>query len=173
MWCEAANGIGRGGSVIPSQPFFLAIDAASGHMVSHRAEPLAACASATYARILRHRPARETKTPPPLANRPAAHSPHVSCRGAISASTKTRLRRSSAPHSASRSLLAHSHHRIALPCPEDNVARLLLGTLRSARVDCPGRTGLFSVTDTDLAVEAGIRCMRYDFRAMAAWRLPP
>lgn len=60
--------------------------------------------------------------------------------------------------------VAAEKRRVALLCPEDNVARLLLEGLREAGVDCPRNVGLLSVMGTDIASQTGLSCVRYDFR---------
>ena len=62
--------------------------------------------------------------------------------------------------------LRNTRRRVALLCPEDNVARLLLISLRDAEIECPKQIGLLSVMGTDVASNAGLSCVRYDFRAM-------
>lgn len=56
--------------------------------------------------------------------------------------------------------------RTALLCPEDNVATLLLDSLREAGVACPRQAGVLSVMGTDFATRAGLTCLRYDFRQL-------
>ncbi|MGH8021339.1 MAG: substrate-binding domain-containing protein, partial [Opitutaceae bacterium] len=56
--------------------------------------------------------------------------------------------------------------RSALLCPEDHVALLLLEALQRAKVRTPGTAGVLSVMGTDLAVKAGLSCLRYDFREL-------
>jgi DNA-binding LacI/PurR family transcriptional regulator len=62
--------------------------------------------------------------------------------------------------------LRHSRRRLALLCPEDNVATLLLSELREAGLSCPRDVGVLSVMGTDFATRAGLSCLRYDFRAL-------
>jgi hypothetical protein len=62
--------------------------------------------------------------------------------------------------------LRRSPRRTALLCPEDNVARLVLGVLRDAGIALPRDVGLLSVMGTAVAAQAGLSCLRYDFRAM-------
>ena len=62
--------------------------------------------------------------------------------------------------------LARSKRRIALLCPEDNVSRFIAAGLQAAGIACPDRIGLLSVMGTDVAVDAKISCLRYDFRAL-------
>jgi DNA-binding LacI/PurR family transcriptional regulator len=62
--------------------------------------------------------------------------------------------------------LQRGTRRTALLCPEDNIAALLLGELRAAKIPCPGRIGVLSVMGTDFATKAGLSCVRYDFRAL-------
>jgi DNA-binding transcriptional regulator YhcF (GntR family) len=56
--------------------------------------------------------------------------------------------------------------RTALVCPEDNVAALLVAGARAAGLACPQQVGVLSVMGSDVAVDARISCLRYDFRAM-------
>lgn len=56
--------------------------------------------------------------------------------------------------------------RIALVCPEDNAALFLTEAVRQAALSCPGRIGVLSVMGTDVATEAEISCLRYDFREL-------
>lgn len=56
--------------------------------------------------------------------------------------------------------------RTALVVPEDNVTLFLVAAVREAGLSCPDRVGLLSVMGTDFATNAGISCLRYDFRAM-------
>jgi hypothetical protein len=62
--------------------------------------------------------------------------------------------------------IKRSSRRTALLCPEDNVALLLLNAVREAGLSCPGQVGVASVMGTDLAVNAKLTCLRYDFRRM-------
>ena len=56
--------------------------------------------------------------------------------------------------------------RTALICPEDNVAAFLASALRQAGVSVPQKAGVLSVMGTNVAVQNGLSCLRYDFRAM-------
>lgn len=62
--------------------------------------------------------------------------------------------------------LRRVNRRTALLCPEDNVAALLATAIRDGGLRCPERVGILSVMGTDLAVKAGLSCLRYDFRAL-------
>ncbi len=62
--------------------------------------------------------------------------------------------------------LRRTARRTALLCPEDNVARLMLGTLRDSGIAVPREVGLLSVMGTAFAAAADLSCLRYDFRAM-------
>lgn len=62
--------------------------------------------------------------------------------------------------------LRRGSKRGALLCPEDNVALLLVEALRQAKVRIPHAVGVLSVMGTDLAVKAGVSCLRYDFREL-------
>lgn len=62
--------------------------------------------------------------------------------------------------------LARNSRRIALLCPEDNVATLLLDAARAAGRRCPEQVGILSAMGTDFATKANISCVRYDFRQL-------
>ena len=62
--------------------------------------------------------------------------------------------------------LGRAKKRTAIVCSEDNVTLFLTEAVRAAGVACPDRVGLLSVMGTDFATDAGISCLRYDFRAM-------
>jgi DNA-binding LacI/PurR family transcriptional regulator len=62
--------------------------------------------------------------------------------------------------------VSRSPRRNALLCPEDNIALLLAAAAREAGMRLPERTGVLSVMGTDVAVRAGLSCLRYDFRAL-------
>src|SRR5690606_29426523 len=51
-------------------------------------------------------------------------------------------------------------------CPEDHVAIRLLDAACAGGLSCPGHIGILSVMGTHLASEAGLSCVRYDFRAI-------
>jgi DNA-binding LacI/PurR family transcriptional regulator len=56
--------------------------------------------------------------------------------------------------------------RTALLIPEDNVAMAMRSHLETAGVACPGKVGVLSGMGTDFAVQAGLSCLRHDFRAL-------
>lgn len=56
--------------------------------------------------------------------------------------------------------------RIAIICPEDNVAMQLVDEAKASGLSCPKDLGVLSVMGTDFAVRAGLTCMRYDFRKL-------
>lgn len=62
--------------------------------------------------------------------------------------------------------LAKTGTRTALLVPEDNIAMAVRANLHTAGIDCPGKVGLLSGMGTDFAVQAGLSCLRYDFRAL-------
>ncbi len=62
--------------------------------------------------------------------------------------------------------LRRGNKRTVLLCPEDHVAGLLAAAARDAGLRCPEKIGVLSVMGTDLAVKAGLSCLRYDFREL-------
>ena len=62
--------------------------------------------------------------------------------------------------------VGRTSRRNALLCPEDNVALQLVAAARDAGLRCPEKVGVLSVMGTDAAVNAGISCLRYDFREL-------
>ena len=59
-----------------------------------------------------------------------------------------------------------TRERTALIVPEDHVAARLHGLLRAAGREAPARTGLLVVMGTDVARNAGLTRLAFDFRAM-------
>jgi DNA-binding LacI/PurR family transcriptional regulator len=62
--------------------------------------------------------------------------------------------------------LRQSRRRDAILCPEDNVALLLTKAAAKTGLKLPDRAGVLSVMGTQVAIDAGISCLRYDFRAL-------
>ena len=62
--------------------------------------------------------------------------------------------------------LRRGNKRAVLLCPEDHVAGLLAEAARAAGLRCPEKIGVLAVMGTDLAVKAGLSCLRYDFREL-------
>jgi DNA-binding LacI/PurR family transcriptional regulator len=87
----------------------------------------------------------------------------LDCRTRVSEPTRASTQ---AERSALVQRLRAATRRTALLCPEDNVAMLLLSTLREAGLACPRDVGLLSVMGTDFATRAGLSCLRYDFRKL-------
>ena len=59
-----------------------------------------------------------------------------------------------------------SNRMSALLCPEDHVAVMLLNGAKAEGLSCPRQFGILSVMGTDFAVQAGLTCLRYDFRKL-------
>ncbi len=62
--------------------------------------------------------------------------------------------------------LRRANKRAVLLCPEDHVAGLLAEAARSTGLRLPEKIGVLSLMGTDLAVKAGLSCLRYDFREL-------
>lgn len=62
--------------------------------------------------------------------------------------------------------LKQSRGRSALLCPEDNVAVLLQQAAVQAQLACPGHVGIFSAMGTQVARDAGITALHFDFREL-------
>jgi DNA-binding LacI/PurR family transcriptional regulator len=91
-------------------------------------------------------------------------------RAAAELDCAARLSTSAATTAKERTALVDRLHRSArrnaLLCPEDNVALLLAAAARETGLKLPDKLGVLSVMGTDLAVKAGVSCLRYDFRAL-------
>jgi DNA-binding LacI/PurR family transcriptional regulator len=62
--------------------------------------------------------------------------------------------------------LRRSKRRDAILCPEDNVALLLTTAAAESGLKLPDKAGILSVMGTQVAFDATISCLRYDFRAL-------
>ena len=92
-----------------------------------------------------------------------AASTELHCRNRL---TPPALASSREERSALLYRVKRTSRRVALICPEDNVAIFLLATARDAGLSCPDRIGVFSAMGTDFAVRDGLACLRYDFRKL-------
>ena len=87
----------------------------------------------------------------------------LNCPGRLAAPV---LASSASERAALLQRMKRSTRRSALLCPEDNVAVMLLDAAKETSLSCPRQLGILSVMGTDLAVQAGLTCLRYDFRKL-------
>jgi hypothetical protein len=87
----------------------------------------------------------------------------LDCRGRLAAPV---LASSGPERDALLQRVKRGNRMSALLCPEDNVAVMLLKAAKDEGLSCPKQFGILSVMGTDFAVQAGLTCLRYDFRKL-------